>query len=230
MLLFILIAGTASAKELKASIAEMPIYAENEHKGILVDLVKAISEVSAIPIEICVVPFKRSVFYVTSGKTDFHLPLIKNPETDENTMDYDYATETIFYVNFVLYSYKNMNIDINKIQLYKVETDLAHTDYFNFPITGSSRIESSLRKVNVARIDAFIFADNACDPLIKKNDLKNIRRQLYKAFEVKIVLPKGGRGKETDNILTSAIKKLRESGRYDEIMGQIDYPYNDWQP
>jgi len=230
ILFLLLIAGTVSAKGLKASIAEMPIYAENKDKGILVDLVKAIAEVSAIPIEICVVPFKRSVFYVTSGKTDFHLPLIKNPETDENKLDYDYAAETIFHVNFVLYSYKNMNIDISKIQLYKIETDLAHTDYFNFPITGSSRIENSLKKANVARIDGFIFADNVCDAFIKKNNLKNIRRQLYKSFEVKIILPKGGQGKETDNILTSAIKKLRETGRYAEIMGQIDYPYNDWQP
>lgn len=46
--------------------------------------------------------------------------------------------------------------------------------------------------------------------------LKNIRRQLYRVFEVKMVLPKRERGGEVDRILTSAIKKLRETGRYKE--------------
>lgn len=126
---------------------------------------KAIAEVSEIPIEISVVPFKRSMLYVTNGKTDFHLPLIRYPEIKENTPDYDYATETIFHVNFVLYSYKNMNIDINKIQNYKIETDAAHTDYFNFPVTGSTRIENSLKKVNAVRIEGVIFADDESEKL-----------------------------------------------------------------
>ncbi|QTA92862.1 substrate-binding periplasmic protein [Desulfonema magnum] len=229
-ILCMIIGVTASAKDLKASIAQMPIHAESKDKGVLVDLVKAIAEVSGHKTDIRVVPFKRSVYYVTSGKADFHLPLIKNPALREETLDYDYSTETIFHVNFVLYSNKNKAINKAHLKNYYIETDLAHVRYFDFPVHPSSKIKNSLIKADMGRTDGFIFADTACDPLIKKYNFKNIRRKLYKRFEVKIVLPKGGRGGETDKILTSAINKLRKSGRYQKIMGTIDLPYDDWQP
>ncbi|QTA93058.1 hypothetical protein [Desulfonema magnum] len=170
------------------------------------------------------------MYYVKIGKADFHIPLIKNPTVSEDSLDYDHSAETIFHVNFVLYSNKNKVLHKQRLKDYYIETDLAHTQYFDFPIHPSSRIKSSLTKVNMGRTDGFIFADTASDPLIRKHNFKNIRRELYQVFEVKIVLPKGGQGGETDNILTSEIKKLRQSGRYENIMRSIDRPYDDWQP
>jgi len=49
-------------------------------KGVLVDLLKAISAVSAVSnksIDYQVVSFARSMSYVEGGKVDFHMPLIK---------------------------------------------------------------------------------------------------------------------------------------------------------
>jgi len=225
-----LIGSPALGKDLKASIAEMPVYSESKDKGVLVDLVKAIAEVSGIKTDISVVPFKRSMSYVIKGIVDFHLPLIKNPNIREDSLDYDHSTESIFHVNFVLYTNKNKEISKDNLKDYDIETDLAHTQYFDFTINPSTRIKSSLVKLNAGRIDGFIFADTASDPLIREYNLTNIRRQLYKVFEVKIVLPKGGRGGEIDGILTSAIKKLHENGRYKEIMDVINKPYENWQP
>ncbi len=231
LLTFIVFIGTdASARDLKASIAKMPVYAESKDKGVLVDLVRAIAEVSGNNIEIEISPFKLSMFLAKIGKADFHLPLIKNPVIKEDTLDYDHSTESIFHVNFVLYSNKNKEINKDSLKDYYIETDAAHVEYFDFKIYPSPKIKTSLTKVDEGRIDGFIFADAASDPLIREYNLKNIKRQLYKVFEVKIILPKGGRGGEIDGILTSAIKKLRESGRYEEIMKPVDYPYNDWQP
>lgn len=218
------------AKDLKASLARMPIYAESHDKGVLVDLVKAIQRVSGVPIEYQVVPFKRSMSDVVTRKVDFHLPLIKNPNIKESDLDYDNSTASIFHVNFTLYTNKNKPVERNRINDYAIETDAAHVQYFHKNIIPSSSLENSLKKVNIGRIDGFIFADSACDPIIKDLKLKNIKRELYRQYDVKIILPKGEHGKNVDNMLTAAIDKLKSTGEYEKIMGIIDMPFNDWQP
>ena len=226
----LLLAFPVCASDLKGSIAELPVLSESKDKGVLVDLVKAMAQTSGEKIEIQVVPFNKSVHDLMDGKADFHLPLIKAENIDETTLDYDHSTETIFHVNFVLYTNKDKPIDKSKLKDYKIETDLAHVKYFDFPIKGSTRLDSSLKKVNAGRIDGFIFADVNADPIIKKEGLKNIHRELYKVFDVKIIVPKGQKGKATDTFLTETIEKMRADGSFDKIMSPIDQPYNDWQP
>ncbi|SDU45938.1 transporter substrate-binding domain-containing protein [Desulfobacula phenolica] len=222
-------AVSAYAQDYKATLAKMPIYAESAEKGVLVDLVKAIESQSGEKINLVIEPFARSLHNVVSGKADFHMPLIAIPGIDMTTLDYDYSTETIFHVNFVLYTKKGSNISIDKLQNSKVETDIAHLPYFNFPIKGSSNLELSLKKVSAGRIDAFIFADFASDPLVKKNNLTNIKRDLFKVYDVKIIIPKNGAGGKTDKFLSETISKLKANGTYDKIMGPIEMPYDNWQ-
>lgn len=220
----------SSAQDYRATLAKMPGYAESTEKGILVDLVKAIAAESGKEISIVVQPFARSMNNVTTGQADFHMPLIAIPGIDMATLDYDYSTETIFHVNFVLYTKKGSNVTIDKLPGLKVETDIAHTPYFDFPIKGSASLELSLKKLIAGRIDAFIFADFAIDPLIKQNNFTDIKRDLFKVYDVKIILPKNGRGGDTDKFLSGVIAKLRANGTYDKIMGPLEVPYNDWQP
>jgi polar amino acid transport system substrate-binding protein len=227
---FLATAVSAYAQDYNTSLAKMPGYAESTEKGILVDLVKAIESESGEKINLVVEPFARSINNVISGKADFHMPLIAVPDIDMATLDYDYSTETIFHVNFVLYTKKGSNITIDKLQNSKVETDIAHLPYFNFPIKGSSNLELSLKKVNAGRIDAFIFADFASDPIIKGKNFTNIKRDLFKIYDVKIVLPKNGTGGKTDKFLSETIAKLRANGAYEKIIGPIDRPYDNWQP
>lgn len=73
-------------------------------------------------------------------------------------------------------------------------------------------------------------SDMASDPIIKAQALKNIKRELYQVFDVKIILPKGEKGKEIDKFLTDAIKKLRDSGKFNTIMGVVDQKFDAWQP
>jgi len=225
-----LLATPVMAKELTASIANLPVLADTPDKGVLIDLVKAIEKESGIPIKREVAPFVRSMDAVINHRADFHLPLIMVPNADESKLEYDHATETIFHVNFVLYSNKNKPLDMSKLGSYKLETDRAHIQYFPFPTEASSSLENSLKRVDAGRIDGFIFAALESDSIIKQDNLKNIHRSLYKTFDVKIILPKGGRGGETDKLLTSAIESLRKKGLYDKIMASVEQPYVDWQP
>lgn len=218
-----------AAKTWKASLAQMPVYAESKDKGVLVDFIKALEKASGEKIEYQVVPFARSMSDVQEKKVDFHMPLIQIPGSEKGTDKFDYSTETIFHVNFTLYSGKKLDITPQNVGKSKVETDAAHTAYFGFPIVQSFSIESSLKKVDAGRIDAFIFADNASDPIIKKEKLTNIKRQLFKRFDVKVILPKGDRGGPTDKFLTEAIGKLKKSGEFTKIMGPIDAAFDPWQ-
>lgn len=220
----------AAGKTWKASLAQMPVYAESKDKGVLVDFVKALEKVSGDKIEYQVVPFARSMSNVQEKTVDFHLPLIQLPSSETGTDKFDYAADAIFHVNFVLYSGKNVAITPDTASKFKVETEAAHTHYFDFKIQPSAHFEGSLKKVNVGRLDAFIFADSASDPLIKINKLSNIKRQLYKRFDVRIVLPKGGRDGATDKFLSENIEKLVQSGEMAKIMGPIDTPFDNWQP
>ncbi len=230
IIVVIFMSSNLFAQNMKVSLAQMPVYAESMEKGVLVDLVKAIASESGKKIDYTVVPFPRSIDNVVGKKANFHMPLIALPNVDKTTMKYDYSTETIFHVNFVLYTKKGSKVAIDNLANLKIETELAHLPYFDFKITGSTDIVGSLKKVNGGRIDGFIFADGACDPIIKGNSLTNIKRELYKVFDVKAVLPKGETGGPTDKFLSDIITKMRTNGSYDKIMSVLDMPYNNWQP
>lgn len=228
--MIVTLAPSAGAKEYKASLANMPVYAESADKGVLVEFVKALAAESGQTISIEVLPFARSMDSVISRKVDFHLPLIKVPDGDESKLTYSHSRETIFHVNFVLYTNKAKPLDPSKLGQYKLETDKAHTQYFPFPVEGSASVEASLKRVDTGRIDGFIFADFASDPVVRATKLKNVHRQLYKVFDVKIVLPKGEAGGPTDEFLTKTIAAMRKKGTFARIMSAIDTKYDDWQP
>lgn len=218
------------AEGYKASIAEMPVHAISETEGIQIDLVRAIEKVVGQHISIGVFPFARSMRNVIQGEADFHTPLIKNDITAEAALPYYYSTETIYDVNFVLYTLKGSDVSVENLSRYKIETDRAHVDYFPFRVTPSDKIESSLRRLSAGRIDGYIFADTPTDRVLRSIGLKNIQRQLYRTFDVKIILPKTERGRQVDKLLSEAIRKLKASGQMQKIVGPVDQPYDNWQP
>ncbi|MBF0510425.1 MAG: hypothetical protein HQK57_16075, partial [Deltaproteobacteria bacterium] len=132
---FFLIGGsTVQAKTLKASLAQLPVAAENKDKGVLVDVVKAIGKEAGVEMDIQVVPFKKSMQDVETKKVDFHFPLLVNPQTDPSKLNFDYSTATVFRVHFVIYSNKAKNITKSNLKDFNVETEAAHTGFFDFPI------------------------------------------------------------------------------------------------
>jgi len=207
------------------SLAQMPVYAESLDKGVLVDMSKAISKALGKELNLQVVPFSRSLDNAINGTVAFHAPLIQNPNIAESTLKYKHSTETIFHVNFVLYTKAGSGITKSTLKGKNIETDAAHVAYFPFPIVASTSLEGSLQKLSAGRIDGFIFADAATDPLVSKLALTNIKRELYHRFDVKIILPKNAAGDATDKELTKAIGILKKSGEWNKIMSILDAPY-----
>ena len=79
----------AAGKTWKASLAQMPVYAESREKGVLVDFIKALEKASGDKIEYQVVPFPRSMNDVQEKNVDFHLPLIQMPGSETGTEKFD---------------------------------------------------------------------------------------------------------------------------------------------
>ncbi len=215
-------------------MASMPLSAEIDEKGQIrgayVDLVRALDQLTGSKTNIIVVPFKRSILNLVEGKADFHIPLIEPPNTDLTVLPYAFSTQTLFQVAFVLYTHKNKVLDINNLGKYQIATDSAHTQFLDFEAIGISCLSCTLKMVDAARLDGFIFAQNEIDPYIKELGLKNIHRQLYRNFDVKILIPKGAAGKKIDQYLTSGIQALKESGDYDTLLAPLVSPYREWQP
>ena len=228
-----LMLGQAQAADLKASLPIIPPLVESKDKGILIDLMKAMAEgYKDGKITWDVFPFARSMENVEKGRADFHMPQLVNPNISADRLPFQFSSDVIFRVVFALYTNKN-NKEINpaNVSKYKIETDLGTADFFDFSVTGSPDIESSLKKVDMGRIDGWIMAMPESDLALKKAGLKNIKRWEYKKYDVRIVLPKGPRGKEVDQVLAGIIKKLKADGKYQKIMAPIlDQKFENWQP
>jgi len=222
----------AEARDLKGSLPLIPPLVESKDNGILVDLLKAMAEEykdGKITWE--VYSFKRSMENVEKGRADFHMPQLVNPKISADELPFMFSTENIFKVVFVLYTNKNnKNINSGNARKYKIESSLGTMDFFNFKVTGSPDIESSLKKVDTGKIDGWLFAMPESDAVLKSLGLKNTKRQEFANYDVRIVLDKSPKGKEVDKIMTNLISKLKANGKYQKIMGPIlDQKFDPWQ-
>lgn len=221
----LLCATTVCARDLVVSLPLLPPLVESNGEGIIVDLVRAMDkayEEGDIIIK-GPYPFIRSLDNVANGRSDFHMPILFNPLVPEEKLRFSHSTETIFRVDFAVYTNRsNELINPKNLSIFLTETDRGHTQYFDFDIFGSSSVESSLKQVSSNRIDAYVFSMTTTDIALKRLGLTNIKRWYYDTFDVKIALPKQDTKRaEIDRILTRVIKKLRKTGEYRKIMGPI---------
>ncbi len=232
--LVILSIPVLQASEWEASLANMPLSAvlddEGSMTGAYVDLIIAIDKLAGTQTKINIYPFNRSLHNLVTGQANYHIPLIEIPNKSNDDLPYAFSTETLFEVAFVLYSNKEKPLDIRNLEKYQLATDSAHVDFFPFKITGISCLSCGIKMVNAGHLDGFIFAQNEIDPFIRELKLSNIHRQLYRYFNVKIVIPKGDKGKQIDTFFTKYIGELRETGKYDKLLSPVLFPYQSWQP
>lgn len=238
--------ANAVVEPLQVSIPNMPKHAEENQKGVLIDFVKVLATKLERDIDIQIVPFSRSIYYVSTNKVDFHLPFIKplaastklTPQNTANELtlkqhahDFIYSDATIFEVNFVLYRHKEVAIEHSKIINYKIETDSAHLSFMDDLLLGSNCITCSLKKVQHKMTDGYIFADSATDPVLLENKdlLSEIKREFYQKFDVKILFPNTKEGQQLNKKLSAIIADMRLSGELDELLSPVDFEYDDWQ-
>lgn len=228
-----------SARDLVASLAQIPGLVESPNKGVFVDLVKAIDEEYPGKIKIEVYPFPRSVANVMEGRADFHIPVPRNPDINNSKLPYKFVTEKLANVTFVIYSHQDKIItrkSINDVLAkggkfpYLIEVTSGTESLFPFPTTGFYGFaNSSLQKVQNKRVDALI-CEASADENLKQLKLKAIRRSFYGNMEDAIMIPKGPKGDQLDRTLSDCIKKLKASGRLQEIFKNVHPPYIEWQP
>lgn len=215
---------------IKASVAQTPTLDEQHSSHSMVKLVEAIADELHQPIKVYVVPFKRSLHYLKTGKVDFHLPLI---QTGTNPVpNIRYSKESLFQVSFVLYRQKDKPINTRQLATYYIETEDFHRQLFAFDTAPSSCLECSLRNVQMGRIDAFLYADTSVDPTLSENPqaFSRVHRQYFASYPAKVLYPKSLQGRKTEQLITAAIKSLKRKNKLQAIIGRYNQPFRLWQP
>ncbi len=236
IILFIyILTNTIHAKDYIISVGQLPLYSESKDKGILIDILKAMDEeYKEGKFIIEVYPFGRSIDNVIKGKADIHFPTIgKNIWSKEDDKYEKKLLEqgirrsscSLTKTHFALYSNTSKpEIDLTKIDTMKIETDSGHTIFFNKNMSGTTCLLCSLKKLSVNRIDGLVFASREIDGMIKDGKFKNIRRQNFKIFGSKFILPIGEKGEEIDKLLKSLIEKMIKNGK----LAKVAKPYTDY--
>ena len=234
-LCFCLLITSIFAKDYKISVGKLPLYSESKDKGILIDVIKAMDEEykdGKFIIE--VYPFGRSIDNVRNGKADFHFPTIGKNIWSKETDIYEKelakqglkrSSCSLTKTHFALYTNSEKpKVDVTKLKDYKIETDSGHTIFFNPKVKGTTCLPCSVKKLSKGRIDGLIFASREIGTMIKNGGYKNIKRQNFKIFGSKFILPAGKKGEEIDKLLSSLIEKMIKNGK----LAQVAKPYTDY--
>jgi polar amino acid transport system substrate-binding protein len=229
----LLLCGWAAfAKDYTVAILQLPT------AEAYVNLFKAISEVTKNNFTTQLVPPARAVAELENKKADVLFPATKSTDPQKNAArSYDLSTAKVYSMVFVLYTNKSKPIDIAQLKSgnpnkYQVETTASLAGLFEFRPIVTTSTEFSLKKVDIARIDGLIYAQEVADPQVKEFGLKRIARSLYSLNDITFGLQKGQSGSELDKVLVDGIAKLKASGRLNTILeGPMKNSiYNDWQP
>jgi polar amino acid transport system substrate-binding protein len=212
-------------------LSRLPLLSENNEKGLLIDLIKAMDELyTEGDISIELFPSRRALDNIANRDYDFNMPFLRSEHINEADLPFALSTMSIFHPIFVLYTNKN-NKDINSRNAgnFKIETEAPVINYFGFKANISAGPESSLRKVDMGRIDGYIMAMAEIDSLLKQLNLNNIKRTYFDTFDAPIVIKKGPKGKEVEKILTDLINQLKENGTYGKIMApMLNQEFIEW--
>jgi polar amino acid transport system substrate-binding protein len=235
LVLFILVAalgGAVAAQSYKVVIVQ--VSTSESFKT----LVEAIGAATGAKFEIQVVPSARVAYLVENKQADLGLPLLGMKDAAKvAALGYDYATTSIYKNAFVLYTNKAKAVDLADLKKgnakgFKIESGGSNPNQYDFTVSLSPNIDGSLKKIDAGSIDGYIYSQITTDAALKASGLKSIKRQLYNEYDLQFVLQKGQRGGALDKLLTEGMAKIKASGRYDAILGDIvkAAKYNDWQP
>ena len=173
---------------INAHLGELPGLINADKTGPFVDLVRAIDDLYPdISIRITIYPLARAMAGVIAGTADFSLPAIRNLQ-DADLLPYRFSTRSFGKVTHVLYS--NTDHIITPDMAYGIvptKRDLlieATPGFLPIPLQRSMSIEQSLRKLSRGRIDAFIWAQEEADLMLRRLKLSNIHREHLRERQV----------------------------------------------
>jgi hypothetical protein len=232
--LFFSFSASSYAESYTALIGDIP--------GIdsLMSMTKTLGEDMNVKLDIKKVPIQRMVNMIVTKQADFGAPMLKlkDPNAIKN-LPFDYSTGTVQQMCFILYTNKTKPVDIANLKSgnskgYKIESDIANMQMFDFKTLPSTNPVASLKKVNDGLIDGYIVGSEPADSILKstKDKMKNVKRQLWDTYDIGYALQKGARGGALDKVITEGIKKMKANGKLQKILSDVikSGVYDDWLP
>lgn len=232
LLICLMTAMPAVARDLKVSVAHIPGYAvtdeQNRPFGGFIDLVEAMDlayEAGRIQV-IGVFPFERSQLMVKMS-----------PGPGDGRA---FSTAVIGFLAEVLYTRSDRPPpDLEQLDQYRIDIIRGHKAKGE-QSADIATPESGILKLLAGRSDGFLQPQEVADPYIRNHRIRHIRRQLHKQLPIHFIIRdsvkgaavKGvaGAGVEIDCILSDIIRKLQAGSQLTRIMRTIHGPYDDWQP
>lgn len=222
-------------RQIRISLAQLPVVAETMEKGAFVDLAKALaSKHPEFDFKYGIYPFVRSLENVATKKADLHLPFINSENGSKMlaSMGLEYAFEPTNRVVFALY-YKRGNTKLEgwakagfplaQQDNFKIETDAGHVVFFDdHKLTANTCMLCMLRKVEQGKVDGMVFAAKEIDGLIEKNKIVGIDSVMFKNFTSSPVFRNTPEGKVLNRDFSVLIRQMKQSGEIAKVMA----PYN----
>ncbi|MQQ07526.1 hypothetical protein GFB49_03585 [Epibacterium sp. SM1979] len=208
---------TANAAEHSVTFGEIPGFSESAQEGILPDVMRLIGASAGAEFGMIVQPFKRSIMSVAKGKHQAHLPFLNPGNGSVPAPGLAFNSTPLFHTQFSLFHRPGVEIDMSNLASLNIETELAHTDLFSFPTTGTSCIPCSLKKVVAGRVDAFLFANLDVIAIAEAEGITGLAETLYKRYPTHFVIKEGDT--EIDALLTKGIEDAVQSGSLQEVLG-----------
>ncbi len=226
----LLLPTAAHAATVRVSVAEFP---DALSTPTLIEMVRcAATKTPGVNLEVTTAPFMRSLAAAVDGSVDIHLPFLRPPHPEK--LPFALTDAYLCLSAFVLYTNKDRPLTIAELhesREHKIETDVTHVTYFDFPMVGGANAESSLKKLDAGRIDAYIFAGPSTDTLLQSLGLKNIHRTFYQHFEVVGALATAARGGPADRWFDTAVGASQNDPTFVALVKKFNSGYlgPDWQ-
>lgn len=224
----------ANAPDLRIHAVLLPGVIDSSTQGPFIDLIRVLDEAYlAGTFQIKAYPLARVLDNLKHQLCDVGFPSLRMG--NDEGLPYRFSTESVGKVSFVLYVNRESPLTRAQIEAaaaqgkaaYRIEAPSIH---WGFDVSPLLTLESALKKVSMGRLDALLWAQEEADMTLRQLGLDNIRRIHFGDFEDVFMLERSQRGHFADQVLTQTIRKLRASGRLQEIYRHIHRPYVDWQP
>lgn len=180
------------------------------------------------PVDIRILPLQRSVLALQHGQADAQAPFLVNSAMPLPKVPYKISTSTLYQLNMVLYTNKNKLINHKDLGRHKVLVDRAIVGLFDFKAGKLSNIENAMKMLNRGRIDGVIYAEIIGDPLVRKLNLSNIKRDYYAAFDVKALIRLGDKADMIDKLISVAASDI--NSKQIAILDGNRNTFDNWQP
>jgi len=233
----------AGSKELIISVAEIPELAytndAGEFVGPFVELAKMIgktyTELYNGKFSIIHRSFAGSIYNVTNGDADAHLPVFRNNDIPESIYKFRMADEPMGKLFANLYTLKDSKINkamidemLNKKDFsLKIEGARGMEFCYYFPVLSTHDIRGSLLKIQLGRIDGLAWAQDEVNALIRENNWGSLFKfELLGEWDDAIVIKSGKPGDWANVVISKCLRKLKESKDFQELYNKIHKPYD----